>query len=185
MPLPPVSDALAQVLDMSEAGVDETVLLAFIRNSKENFEVGPDQIIFLRDLGIGNSVVSAMIRQDAHRKTVWQPITPEKNPIEEVHAAIRRALATPVDPPATTASRQPQPIATPAVFTPQTENMPSEPESVAGGAPSLEEAEVPVPEQEESLYPVRAPYPVKLTDPILVFRAQPRTPNLVLIRMLP
>ena len=39
----------------------------------------------------------------------------------------------------------------------------------------LVEEEPPAPQE---LYPVRKPYPVKLQDPILVYRMEPRPPNL-------
>jgi hypothetical protein len=66
-PLPaniPFTPALADVVRMAEAGIDENVILAFITNSTSTFNPGSDQIIYLNDLGISGQVITVMIQHD-------------------------------------------------------------------------------------------------------------------------
>src|ERR1700722_157669 len=42
---------LAQVIRLAQSGVDESVILSYINNSGSAFNLTPDQIIYLKDLG--------------------------------------------------------------------------------------------------------------------------------------
>jgi hypothetical protein len=55
---------LAQVIRLAQSGVEESVLLAYVNNSASTFNLTPDQIIYLKDLGVPNDVVTAMIQRD-------------------------------------------------------------------------------------------------------------------------
>jgi hypothetical protein len=55
---------LAQVIRLAQSGVEESVLLAYVNNSGSAFNLTPDQIIYLKDLGVPNDVVTAMIQRD-------------------------------------------------------------------------------------------------------------------------
>jgi hypothetical protein len=55
---------LAQVVRLAQSGVDESVILAYINNSSSAFNLTPDQIIYLKDLGLPNDAVTAMIQRD-------------------------------------------------------------------------------------------------------------------------
>ena len=55
---------LAQVVRLTQAGVDENVILAYISNSNIAFNLTSDQIIYLKDLGLPNDAVTAMIQRD-------------------------------------------------------------------------------------------------------------------------
>ena len=55
---------LAQVVRLAQSGVDESVILAYINNSSTPFNLTPDQIIYLKDLGLPNDAVTAMIQRD-------------------------------------------------------------------------------------------------------------------------
>ena len=66
-PLPPglaVSPSLGHVLKMAGAGVDLSVMISFITNSAGTFNLGAEQIIYLKDLGVPGEVVNAMISHD-------------------------------------------------------------------------------------------------------------------------
>ncbi len=58
------SPALRDVIKMAEAGIEESILLSYISNSASTFNLGAEQIIYLNDIGISDSVVLAMIEQD-------------------------------------------------------------------------------------------------------------------------
>jgi hypothetical protein len=55
---------LAQVVRLAQAGVDDGVILAYINHSGSTFNLTPDQIIYLKDLGLPNDTVTAMIQRD-------------------------------------------------------------------------------------------------------------------------
>ncbi len=55
---------LAQVVRLAQAGVNESVILAYINNSGSPFNLATDQIIYLKDLGLPDDAVTAMIQRD-------------------------------------------------------------------------------------------------------------------------
>jgi hypothetical protein len=55
---------LAQVVQLAQSGVDEAVILAYVNNSSSPFNLTSDQIIYLKDLGLPNDAVTAMIQRD-------------------------------------------------------------------------------------------------------------------------
>ncbi len=74
---------LGEVIRMSDSGVDEGVLLAFVTNSTSVFGLDADEIIYLNDIGVPTTVVTAMIQQDqllranaAGMSNVWQQAAP-------------------------------------------------------------------------------------------------------------
>ena len=66
-PLPPglsVSPSLGEVVRMANGGVEPDVMLSFITNSAGTFNLGSDQIIYLKDIGLPAEVVTTMIQHD-------------------------------------------------------------------------------------------------------------------------
>jgi hypothetical protein len=59
-----VSAATEGVVKLAQAGVDESVMLAFVTNSASGFGLTSDDIIYLQDVGVPASVVTAMIQRD-------------------------------------------------------------------------------------------------------------------------
>jgi hypothetical protein len=55
---------LAQVIQLAQSGVDESVILSYINSSASPFNLTSDQIIYLKDLGLPNDAVNAMIQRD-------------------------------------------------------------------------------------------------------------------------
>jgi len=65
--LPPDIDPaspLAQVIHLVQAGVEQSVILSYIGNSMNLFNLDSDQIIYLNDLGVPTEVVNAMQQRD-------------------------------------------------------------------------------------------------------------------------
>ncbi len=58
------SSPLAEVIQMAQSGVSETVILTYITNSTSTFNLNSDQIIYLKDLGVPDDIVNAMIQRD-------------------------------------------------------------------------------------------------------------------------
>lgn len=58
------SAALNDVIKMAQAGVDESVMLTYVTNSQHLFKLGADEIIYLKDIGVPDNVVTAMLERD-------------------------------------------------------------------------------------------------------------------------
>lgn len=66
-PLPPnlrPSGPVAEVIKLANSGLDQSVLLAYVTNSTYTFNLSAEDIIYLNDIGVPGSVVTAMIQQD-------------------------------------------------------------------------------------------------------------------------
>lgn len=59
-----LSSKTAEIVKLSQAGVNDSVMLAFVTNSTGTFNLGSDQIVYLNDLGIPSEVLTAMIEHD-------------------------------------------------------------------------------------------------------------------------
>ncbi|HEY3762725.1 MAG TPA: DUF6600 domain-containing protein [Verrucomicrobiae bacterium] len=55
---------LAQIVHLAQSGVDESVLISYAGNSPTPFSLTADQIIYLKDIGVPDTVVQAMIQRD-------------------------------------------------------------------------------------------------------------------------
>ena len=55
---------LAQVIRLTQAGVDESIIMTYVTNSGGTFNLNPDKIIYLKDIGLPNEVVTAMMQRD-------------------------------------------------------------------------------------------------------------------------
>lgn len=53
---------------MAQSGVEETVMLAYVTNSASLFNLSADHVIYLSDIGVPSSVLTAMIQQDTQVK---------------------------------------------------------------------------------------------------------------------
>jgi hypothetical protein len=55
---------LAQIIHLAQSGISEAVLTSYASNSPTPFNLTADQIIYLKDIGVPDSVVQAMIQRD-------------------------------------------------------------------------------------------------------------------------
>ncbi len=58
------SSPLAQVVRLMQAGVDESIIMTYVTNSGSTFNLNPDKIIYLKDIGLPNEIVNAMMQRD-------------------------------------------------------------------------------------------------------------------------
>jgi hypothetical protein len=58
------SSPLAQVVKLTQSGVSEDVITAYVNNSGSPFNLNSDQIIYLKDIGVPDTTVQAMIQRD-------------------------------------------------------------------------------------------------------------------------
>lgn len=95
------------VIKMAQAGVDETVMLTYITNTSSMFVLTSDEIVYLNDLGVPPTVVTAMMQRDQEIKQFWsnasQPVAPP-----QATADTQAAAPSYVNPPQ--AEAQPVPV---------------------------------------------------------------------------
>ncbi len=63
--VPPFSSGLKDIARLAKAKVDESVILAFIQNSQVAYHPTAEEIIRLRDAGVSDSVITALVRRGA------------------------------------------------------------------------------------------------------------------------
>src|SRR3974377_2128919 len=64
-----LNGAVQEAVRLANSGVDDKVFLAFITNSPSTFNLGSEEIIYLNDVGVPGSVVTAMIQRDQDLKS--------------------------------------------------------------------------------------------------------------------
>jgi hypothetical protein len=65
--LPPNIDtnsALAQIVKLIQSGVSEDVIMTYVTNSTSTFNLDPDKIVYLKDIGAPDDLVTAMMQRD-------------------------------------------------------------------------------------------------------------------------
>jgi hypothetical protein len=200
---PPLSPWTTEVVKLGKAGVEDSVIYSYIDNTPGTFNLDADQIIHLNDLGISSDVLTAMLQHDSDLRSGLQPVPASTVPgssstMQITFVAASDASSGTTQPPASQpeasllagseASNPPGDNApepdfhlVPAVASRAVYRMPdpigsdralAPPQTGQGFAPRA------------TVYPVREPYPVQITDPIFVIHAAGRTPNVVVIRFM-
>jgi hypothetical protein len=152
-----------EVERLTKAGVDEGVVLAYVINSAGTFNLTADQIVHLKNSGVSAQVVNAMIQHDPELITGARPLTAAPPP--SLPAALQAALAA-----------HPQPaVATTTPLTASPAPAPGPAQIIANDDYDADRDWIYVepddaPDQPANLGPVRAPYAVRLNDPIIVLR---------------
>lgn len=59
-----LSPAAAEIAKLARAGVDPSVMQAYIASSVSTYQLSADEIVYLNDLGVSSDVMSAMIQHD-------------------------------------------------------------------------------------------------------------------------
>lgn len=191
---------LKEVLKLADAGMDEMVLQAFI-DGAGTFNLTTEQIIQLKDMQLPSGMISAMMQHDTELAAGLRP-TPGPPPIPLLDKTLKPAAApakpptqaapvvavkSPKPEPDTIVNRSPAEAAAPAVDL--TFDFPTYDLAPEDPAYDIPERWPVVPEQytfvRRTTSPVRKPFAVQLTSPILVFKSAGRTPNHVLLEPFP
>jgi hypothetical protein len=184
-----------QLCKLARAGIEDRVLVAFV-DAAGTFNLRPEQIIQLRDLGVSGDLVNMILQHDSEIALGLRQVPASTVP--DSSSELEKLLVAGKGGPAATAARPAVPAA-PKAAGPQAPSLPANrPSPVAPATPSLPAAEVaiadagaieptlafaapPAAAAPAELSPVRKPYPEQLTNPIIMVRAAGRAPNLVLI----
>jgi hypothetical protein len=73
-----ISPGAAEVIRLAESGVGDDVVLAYIQNSQAIFNLGADDVLYLRDVGLSSPVITAMLNHDT---TLRNQFPPSVNPV--------------------------------------------------------------------------------------------------------
>jgi hypothetical protein len=186
-----VSAWLTDVVKLAQSRIDESIILSFI-DSAGTFNLDPDQIIYLRDLGLPPEVINAMIQHDLELVSGLRqmPANPSPSP-----AAVHLSFVK--NPSPGKPEQKPEPVA--AVLEPAGNSSGQASAFAAGSGPEELAAsdqdnlstqpcspacQRQIPAPRPAISPVRQPYPVQLLDPIIIIRGEGgRHPNLIVIDM--
>jgi hypothetical protein len=59
-----LTPAAAEIAKLTQAGLAPHVMIAYVTNSVNTFNLGADEIVYLNDLGLAPEVMTAMIQHD-------------------------------------------------------------------------------------------------------------------------
>jgi hypothetical protein len=98
-----LSPGLAEIVKLAQAHVDEGVVMAYVTNSGRVFSLTADEILYLKDIGLSQDVIAAMVKTAPN--SVVQPSSPAivatPTPLPPPSEA---PLAGPIQPDATSAT---------------------------------------------------------------------------------
>ena len=63
-----ISQTLNEVVRLAQSGVDEGVILTYVTNSSAMFGLGAEEIVYLNDLGVSSTIITAMMQRDQSLK---------------------------------------------------------------------------------------------------------------------
>jgi hypothetical protein len=154
-----------EVERLAQAGVDEGVVQTYINSTAGTFNLTADQVIYLKNLGLSPQVINTMIDHDQELISGARPLTASAPP--PLPPSVQAALAARLHP----AGDATVPSEAPAPLPPATRSTIIAPDDDSDAARAWVMVEPDdVPDQPRSAGPVRVPYAVKLSDPIIVFR---------------
>jgi hypothetical protein len=179
-----ISPWYTEIVKMTKAGIGPQALLAYI-DSAGTFNLGADQIIHLHDLGLPNGLITAMIQHDADLSSGVMPL-----PVTAVPSATTKLAAALKTPSSTTNAAPVATVVRPVTKAPEVAAAGEPPppeiaieEDLEANYPELFDYPPTTPPEPAGFSPVRRPYPVPLTDPIIMVRAPERMPNVISISM--
>jgi hypothetical protein len=129
-----------EIQKLTQASVEEHVIATYITNCAGLFSLTADQIIYLKNVGVSPRIINVMLQHD-------QQLFPATGLVN-----------APAAPPAGWTAASPEPAELPMLANEEAQD------------PWLLNEGYYAPEQPDNLGPVRAPYAVKLTDPIIMLR---------------
>jgi hypothetical protein len=174
-----LSHGATEIVKLAQARIQESTVLTFIGNAGP-FNLDPDQIIHMKELGVSAPILAAMLRRDLELGSAKRPLAAAGEPASQ-SAAVSPASSTPAASELTQIEK-PSPEAARTITDPQlaAQQLPVTQQPESASQSSFIESR-PAPNKKRSLYPVREPYPVEITAPIVFVQAAEITPNTLVI----
>lgn len=108
-PVPQLSYGVAQIVKLAQAKISDNTIVAYIKNSGNSYRLNADQIIYLRQQGVSEAVITTMLNQPRPRVVVATPTTPAPQPVASTAYGGQVPTAT-VAPPVTYVQTEPDTI---------------------------------------------------------------------------
>lgn len=86
-------DEVSQVIELVEAGAGEEVVRAFVSRSSVPYELALEDVLYLRDIGIPDGVVAAMMRRGAELRQQQAEVVALQTNLVSAVSEIKAALA--------------------------------------------------------------------------------------------
>jgi hypothetical protein len=83
-PVPPLAYGVSDILKLAQAKVSDDAIIAYIKNRGNSYGLNADQIIYLRQQGVSDAVILAMLNQPkpgVAPATVPMPTSPAPQPV--------------------------------------------------------------------------------------------------------
>jgi hypothetical protein len=80
-PVPQLSGGVSQIMQLAQAKVSDDTIIAYIKNSGNSYGLDANQIIYLRQQGISDAVITTMLNQPRPAVAVATPTTPAPQPV--------------------------------------------------------------------------------------------------------
>jgi hypothetical protein len=80
-PVPQLSGGVPQILQLAQAKVSDDTIIAYVKNSGNSYGLDANQIIYLRQQGISDAVITTMLNQPRPAVAVATPTTPAPQPV--------------------------------------------------------------------------------------------------------
>jgi hypothetical protein len=74
-----ISPNVAEVLKLTSARVGDEIVVAFVGSSKHTYVLGANEIVYLREQGVSDRVITAMLEQHKQAPETWTASTPPQN----------------------------------------------------------------------------------------------------------
>ena len=91
---PQLAYGVPQVLQLAQAKVNDATIIAYIKNSGNSYGLNADQIIYLRQQGVSDAVITTMLNQPKPGVAAATPATPAPQPVASTADAGQVSTAT-------------------------------------------------------------------------------------------
>lgn len=94
---PQMPYGVSQILQLSQAKVGDDTINAYIKNSGNSYGLNSDQIIYLKQQGVSDAVITTMLNQPkpgASAPYTYTPTTPAPQPVASTASAQPNTMAT-------------------------------------------------------------------------------------------
>jgi len=97
VPVPQLSYDAAQIVKLAQAKVSDDTIIIYIRNSSNSYGLDAGQIIYLRQQGVSEAVITTMLKQPRPGVAAATPTTPAPPPVvaTDYTAQVQTATAPP------------------------------------------------------------------------------------------
>jgi hypothetical protein len=92
--VPQLSYGVVQIVKLAQAKVSDDTTIAYIKNSGNSYGLDVNQIIYLRQQGVSDAVITTMLNQPRPAVAVATPTTPAPQPVASTAYTEQASTAT-------------------------------------------------------------------------------------------